>query len=150
MAKYVTEKSDAFSLYDNFTGELLEYKQTRKISMDEFIMVFFTSYPELMKLTGVQLKILMCCWKMSSFNPVNEKTGNVVHNNPVFKEYCRQEGVTAPDASIDNAISQLCKKRLILKRCKGEYVLNPDYFFKGTLSNRSKIDLRFIVEPTKS
>lgn len=150
MAKYITEKSDVYSLYDNITGELLEYKQVRKVSMDEFIMVFFTSYPELMKLSGVQLKILMCCWKLSSFNPLNETVGNIVHNNPMFKEYCREEGLNAPDASIDNAISQLCKKRLILKRCKGEYMLNPEYFFKGTLSNRSKIDLRFIVEPTKS
>lgn len=150
MAKYITEKSDVYSLYDNITGELLEYKQVRKVSMDEFIMVFFTSYPELIKLSGVQLKILMCCWKLSSFNPLNETVGNIVHNNPMFKEYCREEGLNAPDASIDNAISQLCKKRLILKRCKGEYMLNPEYFFKGTLSNRSKIDLRFIVEPTKS
>lgn len=149
MAKYITEKSDVYSLYDNITGELLEYKQVRKVSMDEFIMVFFTSYPELMRLSGVQLKILMCCWKLSSFNPLNETMGNIVHNNPMFKEYCREEGLDAPDASIDNAISQLCKKRLILKRCKGEYMLNPEYFFKGTLSNRSKIDLTFVVEPTK-
>lgn len=150
MAKYITETVKGWSLLDECTGELLEYKQTKKISMDEFIMVFFTSYPELMKLSGVQLKVLMCCWKLSSFNPLNETTGNIVHNNPTFKEYCREEGLATPDASIDNAISQLCKKHLILKKCKGEYLLNPEYFFKGTLSNRSKIDLRFIVEPTKS
>ena len=149
MAKYVTETSENYALLDKQTGEILEYRETRKVTVDEFIMVFFTSYPELMKLTGVQLKVLMCCWKLSSFNPINEKTGNIVHNNPSFKDYCREEGVTAPDAGIDNAISKLCKKRLILKRCKGEYILNPEYFFKGTLSNRSKIDLRFIVEPTQ-
>jgi hypothetical protein len=149
MKKYITETSNAFELVDKQTGELLKYKQVRKVSIDEFIMVFFTSYPELMKLTGVQLKVLMCCWKLSSFNPLKESTGNVINNNTAFKEYCKEEGVSAPSAGIDNAISMLCKKRLILKRCKGEYILNPEYFFKGTLSNRSKIDLRFIVEPTK-
>lgn len=150
MAKYITETSDAYSLYDNFTGELLEYKQTKKISMDEFIMVFFTSCPELMKLSGVELKVLICCWKLSSFNPMSETEGNIVHNNQSLKEFCKNQGATASDANIDNAISILCKKRMLLKKCKGEYMLNPEYFFKGTLSNRSKIDLRFIVEPTKS
>lgn len=149
MAKYVSEPSENFALLDKYTGEILEYRETRKVTVDEFIMVFFTSYPELMKLSGVQLKVLMCCWKLSSFNPTNETTGNVVHNNPTFKEYCKEEGVDAPDGSIDNAISVLCKKRLLLKRCRGEYLLNPEYFFKGTLSNRSKIDLRFVVEPTQ-
>lgn len=150
MAKYITETSDAFSLLDNQTGEILEYKEVKKVSLDEFIMVFFTNYPELMSLSGVQLKVLMCCWKASSFNPLNEEKGNVVNNNPSFKRFCTEQGVTAPNASIDNAISMLCRKRMLLKRCKGEYILNPVYFFKGTLSSRSKIDLRFVVDPNQN
>lgn len=150
MAKYVTEKVEGWSLVDESTGELLEYKQTRKISLNEFIMVFFTSCPELMKLSGVELKVLICCWKLSSFNPLSEKNGNVIHNNQSLKRYCKEQGATISDANVDNAISVLCKKRMLLKRCKGEYMLNPEYFFKGTLSNRSKIDLNFIVEPTES
>lgn len=150
MAKYITEKSDAFSLLDNQTGEILDYKEVKKVSIDEFIMVFFASCPELMKLTGVELKVLICCWKKSSFNPVNDEAGNVVYNGPSFKEYCKEQGASTSDANIDNAVSVLCKKRMLLKKHKGEYLLNPEYFFKGTLSNRSKIDLRFVVEPTQS
>lgn len=149
MAKYVTETSEAYSLLDNNTGEILEYKETRKVSLDEFIMVFFNSCPELMKLSGTELKILICCWKLSSFNPVNETEGNIVHNNQSLKKYCKDQGATTSDANIDNAISELCKKKMLLKKCRGEYMLNPKYFFKGTLSNRSKIDLTFVVEPTK-
>lgn len=147
MAKYVTEKSDAFSLLDNQTGEILEYKEIKKVSLDEFIMVFFASCPELMKLTGVELKVLICCWKRSSFNPVNDEAGNIVYNGPSFKEYCKEQGASGSDANIDNAISTLSKKGLLLKKNKGEYLLNPEYFFKGTLSNRSKIDLSFVVQP---
>lgn len=150
MTKYIAEKSDAYSLLDNRTGEILEYRQVKKVSLDEFIMVFFASCPDLLKLSGVELKVLICCWKLSSFNPVNEETGNVVHNNPSFKKYCKEQGATSSDANIDNAISVLCKKRMLLKKCRGEYMLNPEYFFKGTLSNRSKIDLSFVVEPTAS
>lgn len=150
MAKYVTETSNAFELVDKATGELLKYKQTRKIDIDEFIMVFVSSCPRLLKLNGLHLKVLICCWKYSTFNPKNDKTGNVVFTGTGFKEFCAEEGLTSPPASIDNAICELSKQGLLLRKHKSEYLLNPNYFFKGTLSKRSEIDLRFVVEPTES
>ncbi len=149
MAKYITEKSKDFSLLDNHTGEILDYKHTRKLSMDEFTMVFFASYPQLLKLKGVQLKVLMCCWKYSSYNSESEEDGNIIHNNASFKEYCRNEGLETSDANIDNAVSTLCKNGLLLKKCRGEYMLNPRYFFKGKLSKRSRIQFNVVVEPEK-
>lgn len=150
MARYITESSKDYSLMDNHTGELLEYKQTKKLSLEEFIMVFFSSYPELFKLKGLQLKVLMCCWKHSTYNKENTTEGNIVHNNASFKLHCREEGLTLSDASIDNNISALCKAGLLNKRCRGEYLLNPDYFFKGNLSQRTKIMMQFVVDPTKA
>ena len=147
MARYITEKSKDYSVVDNHTGELLELRQTRKLSLEEFIMVFFSSYPELFKLKGLQLKILMCCWKHSTYNKENDTTGNIVHNNASFKQHCKDEGLNLSDASIDNNISQLCKTGLLIKKCRGEYVLNPNYFFKGSLSQRTKMMMNFMVEP---
>ena len=147
--KYVNEKIENHSVIDLQTGVLTDYYQLRKVTLDEFIMVFFSSYPELYQLSGVQLKVLMGCWKYSSYNSTNYAEGNIVHNNPSFKEFCRQDGLVTSDANIDNAISTLCKKGLLIKRCKGEYILDPRYFFKGKLSDRSKIKYTFIVEPTK-
>lgn len=147
MARYITEKSKDYSVVDNHTGELLELRQTRKLSLEEFIMVFFSSYPELFKLKGLQLKILMCCWKHSTYNKENDTTGNIVHNNASFKQHCKDEGLNLSDASIDNNISQLCKAGLLIKKCRGEYVLNPNYFFKGSLSQRTKMMMNFMVEP---
>lgn len=145
MARYITEKSDDYSIVDKHTGELLELKQTRKLSLEEFIMVFFSSYPQLFRLKGLQLKVLMCCWKHSTYNKENDTNGNIVHNNTSFKEHCREEGLELSDASIDNAISSLCKTGLLIKKCRGEYLLNPDYFFKGSLSQRTKVMMQFIV-----
>lgn len=147
MAKYITETSDDYSLVDKHTGELLELKQTRKLSLDEFIIVFFSSYPELFKLKGLQLKVLMCCWKHSTYNKENDVSGNIVHNNASFKEHCREEGLELSNASIDNTISSLCRANLLKKKCRGEYLLNPDYFFKGSLSQRTKVMMQFIVDP---
>lgn len=150
MAKFVTETDEDYSLLDNHTGEILELKRTRKLTMDEFIMVFFSSYPQLLKLSGIQLKVLMCCWKYSSYNAENEEEGNVIHNNLSFKEYCKGEGISTSNANIDNAVSSLCRKELLIKKCRGEYVLNPKYFFKGKLSKRSKIIFNVKVNPEVS
>ena len=147
MQKYITETSKDYSLLDNHTGEILKYRQTKKLTMDEFIMVFFASYSELFKLKGVQLKVLMCCWKYSAYNYENNEDGNIVHNNPSFKNYCREEGINTSDANIDNAISVLHKQDLLIKKCRGEYILNPRFFFKGKLSKRSKIQFNVVVEP---
>lgn len=147
MAKFVTEKSDNYSIVDNQTGEILDYNVTKKITLDQFIMVFFASCPHLMNLTGNHLKVLICCWKYSSYNPENEERGNVIHNGTGFKEACKESGLDIPNASIDNAISALCKKGLLIKKYRGEYLLNPQYFFKGRLTNRSKVKINYIVEP---
>lgn len=149
MTRYVTTSTEDYSIVDNHTGELLELRQTRKLSLEEFIMVFFSSYPELFKLKGLQLKVLMCCWKHSTYNKENDTSGNIVHNNTSFKEHCREEGLQLSDASIDNNISALCKVGLLQKKCRGEYLLNPEYFFKGRLSERSKIQYTFVVNPTE-
>ena len=54
MKKYVTEKSENYALLDKQTGEILDYSIAKKVSLDEFIMVFFAGCPELMDLTGNQ------------------------------------------------------------------------------------------------
>ena len=150
MDRFVTETSDQYSLLDRETGELLEYRRTRRVTMEEFIMIFFSSFPELFSLQGVHLKILMCCWKSSSYNEECESEGNILHNNATFKNFCRQNGLDISDAMIDNGVSTLCKKGLLIKKCRGEYLLNPEYFFKGRLSDRSRLQLNILVDPLAS
>ena len=102
-------------------------------------MTFFRSYSDMFKLTGMQMKVLVCCCVHSSYNDRSCKEGNLIHNNDYFKEYCRQDGLNTSNQVIDNAISQLSKYGFLIKRCKGEYMLNPKYFFKGTISDRTKL-----------
>lgn len=147
MKKYVTETSEDYALLDKHTGELLEFKQTRTVDINTFIMVFLASIPGMLKLKGLQLRLLMCCWKFSTFNMFDTTDGNVIHAGPTFKEACRREGLETSDACINVTLSELAKKGFLIRRCRGEYMLNPEYFFKGTLSNRSKIDYKVQVVP---
>ena len=90
---------------------------------------------------------MQACWILSSFNSRSNAEGNVVDNNPAFKENVRKLGYDLPDGSINNSISKLCKAGALIKRCKGSYMLNPTYFFKGTLTDRSKLQSLLTYEP---
>ena len=46
------------------------------------------------------------------------------------------------DTVINNAFTAFVKNNLMIKECRGQYLLNPKYFFRGTLSQRSKLKLQ--------
>lgn len=139
MTKYITAKLRDFEAIDKRTGELLELQQVKKLKIEEFLMIFIACCPGLLNLKGIPLKVLICCWKHSSYNKENCVEGNIVNNSPSFKKYCREDGLNTSDACIDRAFSQLCSANLLIRKCRGEYLLNPKYFFKGTLSDRTKL-----------
>lgn len=147
MENYITQTDPDFSLLDKQTGEIIEWKRTRVVSVDEFIMFFFASMPDLFKLEGLQLKVLMCCWKASTYNDV-ETEGNIVSNNRLLKDYIHQCGLGISDGAIDVIIHRLAKEHILLKKCRGTYMLNPRYFFKGRLAEKSKLELRMVTNPS--
>lgn len=149
MSRYVTDEVKGFSILDENTGELLKYKQTKKLSLEEFIMVYLASNVKLLRLKGLQLKVLICCWKYSTYNSANSTEGNIVHNGASFKQYCREDGLETSDVCIDRAFSQLCNMGLLIRKNRGEYLLNPKYFFKGELSQRTKINYNIVVDSKK-
>lgn len=146
MKNLVATEDPDYSLLDKHTGEIKEWKRTRIVDVDEFIMFFFASMPDLFQLEGLHMKVLMCCWKASSYNDV-ETEGNIVSNNRLLKEYIRQCGLDISDNAIDVVIHNLAKKNILIKKCKGTYMLNPQYFFKGKLADKSKLELRMITNP---
>ena len=107
MSTFVTQADPDYSLLNEHTGEVIEWRRTKVVSIDEFIMFFFASMPELFKLKGLQLKVLMCCWKHSSYGAV-ETEGNIVNNNKLLKEYIRSCGLDITDgAAVEKTISDL-------------------------------------------
>lgn len=140
----VTQTEQDYNLLNRHTGEVLEWKRTKIVNVDEFIMFFFASIPELFQLEGLHLKVLMCCWKASSYNSVDAE-GNIVNNNKLLKDYIRQHGLDISDNTIDVIISKLAKKGILIKKCRGSYMLNPRYFFKGRLAEKSKLELKMVT-----
>lgn len=131
------------SVVNNATGEIISGVANVKCdSIDEFIMCFMASIPEIVKLNGNTIRVLMWCWKFSSFNP-SIPEANSITNDKAFKDKIRQEGGDMSDSTIDKAVHTLYRKGMLIRRCKGSYFLNPDLFFRGTLSNRAKLKYNF-------
>ena len=78
-----------------------------------------------------------------------EDSGNLFYNNKIFKEYVRSTGLNLTDLTINMYVSKLAKKDILIKQCQGTYMLNPLYFFKGKLSDRTRIDYHIVVENKK-
>lgn len=137
--KYITETCEGYSLIDNTTGAIKELKIRRKITQQDFIMVFLQSTEEFMNLDGVLLKMLWILWRECSFNPEFSNDGNIVTNDLYLKNKIRNYGLNVTDTAINTYFARLSKYNILIKICKGRYKLNPKYFFKGRLSDASKI-----------
>ena len=148
MKKIFTQIDDPrLNVVDSATGEIISaVKRVKAETIDDFMMVFLNGLNYLFKLDGKELKVLMCCWKASSISTM-ENSANLFANNVVFKNYVRKQGLELSDSAIDNYVHKLAKKGTIKRMCKGYYMLNPDYFFKGRLSERSKLKLELEYNP---
>lgn len=141
MAKKVFTKitNPNLRVVNTSTGEIVSgVADVKCSSVDEFIMCFLGSIPQVTKLDGNTMRVLMWCWKFSSFNPSIPEANTIV-NDRAFKDRIRSEGGDLSDSVIDKAIHTLNKEGMLRRRCKGNYFLNPNYFFRGTLSNRSQL-----------
>ena len=141
MAKKIFTKvtNPDLAIVNTATGEIESAVATVKVNtIDDFIFCFLKSIPQITALKGNTMRVLMWCWKFSSFNP-SIPEANYINNDLYFKERIREEGGNLSNSAIDLAIHNLCKNGFLIRKCKGKYALNPDLFFKGTLSNRSKL-----------
>ena len=131
-----------YARVDKHTGEITELRKSCTLPLEEFIMIYLQNIPEMYSLEGNQLKILMNCWRYCLQDPLYPGY-NVVYPGPAFKAALRQNGLDLSSKSISVYISQLASKEFLLRLDRGVYALNPKYFYKGRLSDRSKLMLTF-------
>lgn len=128
----------------NEFGELISAEQTivKKVNAEEFCQVYLRDSEDFSNLSGSEYKILVQCWLYSTYykDPQIDIPGNMVTLNAILKESI-QKRTGLKDGTIRNAFSSLVKKNMLLKPdgVKGVYYLNPKYFFKGKLTERTKL-----------
>lgn len=139
------------TIVDSETGEVLDstvrtnlkIEAYRKCNKDEFIMIYLQDISGFLRIdNGTQIKLLAILWKEVNYNNSETNNGNVItallDDKKRWAEY-----LNVTTRTIDNTISALVKKQLLLPEARGKYKLNPQYFFKGSSKDRMKmLDLR--------
>ena len=143
---YVKEVHPELSTVNNQTGEEISSGITETIvsNVDEFMMFFLNGLKVYNGTLDSCTVVLFCCWKYST---PNTGMGNLITNDAVFKEQIRLEGFKMSDGTVNNCITQLVNKELLIRKNRGRYMLNPKYFFKGKITERTRLVHKLIYEP---
>lgn len=133
----------------NEFGELLSAEQTivRKVNAEEFCQIYLKDCEDFSNLTGSEYRVLVQCWLYSTYYKDSQLDipGNMVSYNAVLKESIQRK-TGLKEGTIKNALNSLVRKNMLLKPegIRGVYYLNPKYFFKGKLTERTKLIKRNI------
>lgn len=102
---------------------------------------------DLINLDGNLIRLLFCiayCEELSLFDKDEE---GCFYNNKLFKDHIREANLDLTDGAIDVYVSQLTKQGFLIKKCKGCYMLNPNYFFKGRVRDAAQMSLTLEFDP---
>ena len=128
------------------TGEIVGASIKRVCEKPEdFIKLYLTSIDDLLDLNQREFQILLVCIKSSQFYDEAEAKGNFFNNDARFKTNCRR---ILDEELSDNNISRLAAKKIIIRQSRGLFVMNPRYFFKGTITKKSRLELVATYEGT--
>lgn len=123
-------------IVDNETGEILQYESAKqfikKVDQDTFYMTYIDYVSPLFNLTSASARnLLVWMCQNAEFN-----TGKIVISAATRKQICQLLDIT--NATISNNITKLIKLNLISGK-DGEYIINPQIFWKGDNKARSEL-----------
>ena len=127
------------SITNNKTGEEIKKGISEIVvsNTDQFMMFFLNSLKVYENTFDNKTIVLFCCWKYSTYS--EEQCGNLITNDKTFKEQIALEGFNLSDGVVNNCITQLTRKGLLIKKNRGRYMLNPQLFFKGKITDRTTL-----------
>ena len=131
-------------------GEILsaEVKTIKTVSAEQFCQIYLRDNEEFYKLFKAQSNVLAVLWYTSNYYEDKDRAlpGNKISLDEELRDTIKIKTNLAA-GTIRNTITSLVKKRMLLKdsRYKAVYYLNPEYFFKGKISDRTQI-IKNIIE----
>ena len=131
-------------------GEILsaEVKTIKTVSAEQFCQIYLRDNEEFYKLSKAESNVLAVLWYTSNYYEDKDRAlpGNKISLDEELRDTIKIKTNLAA-GTIRNTITSLVKKKMLLKdsRYKAVYYLNPEYFFKGKISDRNQI-IRNIIE----
>lgn len=150
MGKVVAKDTKIERSVDLETGEINEKEIStmvirKTVTTKEFMQIYLDDMSGLFKLQGDKEHMFMyILWKISEFNQKNSTQGNVIVALKEDKEkWATELDVTL--GTVNNMITKLVNKDLLIKVSRSKFMLNPKYFFKGFMEDQPKV-VRAILE----
>lgn len=131
-------------------GEIIsaQIKTIRTVKAEQFCQVYLQDNEEFFKLSKSESNVLAVLWYTSNYYEDKDISlpGNKISLDEQLRDVIKKKTGLA-SGTIKNTITSLVIKKMILKdtRYKSVYYLNPEYFFKGKISDRTNI-IKNIVE----
>lgn len=127
-------------------GEILSAIKT--VSAEQFCQIYLRDNEEFYKLSKAESNVLAVLWYTSNYYKDKDRAlpGNKISLDEELRDTIKIKTNLAA-GTIRNTITSLVKKKMLLKdsRYKAVYYLNPEYFFKGKISDRTQI-IKNIIE----
>jgi len=130
------------------TGEIIEKLETeisRVSTSDSFIQMYLDDMSGILNIKNYsEFQVLAQLWKRSKFD-----TNEVILVKKNKEEIAEIIGTTLQN--VNNTLSQLKRKKLLINKDRGVYYLNPKFFFKGYMQNRPtamKVILQYEISDT--
>lgn len=123
-------------------GEILsvEVKTIKTVSAEQFCQIYLRDNEEFYKLSKAESNVLAVLQYTSNYYEDKDRAlpGNKISLNEELRDTIKIKTNLAA-GTIRNIITSLVKKKMLLKdsRYKAVYYLNPEYFFKGKISDRT-------------
>ena len=125
---------------DSETGELLgqdlDIKHTKiLVSSEEQFAVIYSDIITAMEGLSTPTKTL--------FTYININTNEITLVKHKIEQLSKEADIAV--STIKKSITDLVKKGILIKRGSGVYLINPKYYWRGTINNRKK-SLKYILE----
>lgn len=126
-------------------GEILS-AEIKTVSAEQFCQIYLRDNEEFYKLSKAESNVLAVLWYTSNYYEDKDRAlpGNKISLDEELRDTIK---TNLAAGTIRNTITSLVKKKMLLKdsRYKAVYYLNPEYFFKGKISDRTQI-IKNIIE----
>lgn len=119
----------------NEHGEMLSAEITtiKKVNKETFLQVYLDDFMSLMKIKeGSEYKIVLWIGKNMNYDT------NEIALIKVIKERMSID-IGTNIRTINNSVSALVSKKILIQKGRGLFILNPKLFFKGSLDSRNNL-----------
>jgi hypothetical protein len=122
-------------IIDHDGGEILrsEIITRKRVTADKFVQLYLDDFGALMGIEGEgEYRLILWCAKNMNYD-----TNEVIIVNALKKRIAAECDLSP--YTINNAVSALVTKNLLLRKDTSIYMLNPNYFFKGKIDDRAAL-----------